>query len=213
MKKRFLAVLLALSAAALTACFGGEESSASSGSAVTSSSSAQEEASAPGESETAPLTEEEVLAAVPDLMAGSDEIERLFRGVGLSYSQPASTTPDANGDLWAPVTDEPYTCVQDILDMVYTYYTPELFQRLYATGLEGQYARYADLDGQLMIDLNQGGAVNSQWQTQTAQLTSQEGDTYVVEMAYTNYDSTYHAAVTLVNTPEGLRIDNIEYLD
>ena len=97
--------------------------------------------------------------------------------------------------------------------MVYTYYTPELFQRLYATGLEGQYARYADLDGQLMIDLNQGGAVNSQWQPQTAQLTSQEGDTYVVEMAYTNYDSTYHAAVTLVNTPEGLRIDNIEYLD
>ena len=59
MKKRFLAVLLALSAAALAACFGGEEPSASSGSAVTSSSSAPEEASAPGESETAPLTEEE----------------------------------------------------------------------------------------------------------------------------------------------------------
>ncbi|MDD2956603.1 MAG: DL-endopeptidase inhibitor IseA family protein [Oscillospiraceae bacterium] len=163
------------------------------------------------------ITEEAVQALLSELMPKSDEISGFYRGVGLDaeIAEEDLPLPDENGQQFVPVTDSRFPSVADLVAYTETVYTEEYAQEnFYQYALEGAYIRYKDIDGVLCIDLSQGGGGGYQWDTSTAAIFSQDGDTLTVSMDCVDYyDGKYEGTVTLKNMTEGWRIDALEAKD
>lgn len=73
-------------------------------------------------------------------------------------------------------------------------------QRFFQYGLEGDHVRYQDVDGQLMIDIGQGGGSNLyDWNLDTLKIVEQTEDRIVVNMDYiSSYGEAGNADLTLL---------------
>lgn len=222
----FVLALSLLLLAGMTACSGGSSSSLSSSqslSASQTSSSSSSSASASGSSSPSPsssasssssdgeLSVQEVASLLEDMIPRGREITGWFSGVGLDADQEAEPLDTANGRKFVPVKADGIQSVEDLKRATEEIFTRERAQNdFYQYALEGEYARYKEIDGVLCIDLNQGGAnAGYNWQIDTLQIVSQTADAIVVEMDYqSSYGETGADRLTLKKTEDGWRIDS-----
>ena len=100
-------------------------------------------------------------------------------------------------------------------------YLPELLEQevftaeyaqenFYLWAFEGDTPRYKDVDGQLCMDIGQGGGLDKQWDPESFAVISEDDTAIDITVEYLNYGSVRTAALTLVKTEDGLRIDAME---
>lgn len=146
-----------------------------------------------------------------DLIPRGREITGWYSGAGLAADEDAEPLDTANDRKFVPVRDDAIQSVEDLKRATEEVFTAERARSdFYQYALEGEYARYKEIDGVLCIDLNQGGANSGyNWQTDTLKLVSQTADTIVTEMDYqSNYGETGVEQLTLKRTENGWRIDS-----
>lgn len=201
-----LAGLTGCAANSSSTSFSSLSSSSSDTSSASSSASSAQSASSAKE-----LSAQEVAALLEEMIPKGKEITGWYSGVGLEANQDAQPLDTANDRKFVPVTSKDIQSVEALKKATEEIFTGERAQNdFYQYALEGEYARYKEIDGVLCIDLNQGGAnAGYNWQTDTLKIVSQTADTIVVEMDYqSTYGETGSEQLTLKNTESGWRIDS-----
>lgn len=157
-----------------------------------------------------PQQEEDPLEGLPALLEQEVFFENVYRGGGLPTVPNAPYVPDENYQCYVPVTDENYPTVAALKEATEKVFTKEYAEEnFYVWGFEEEFARYRDVDGQLCMDIGQGGGLDKQWDSDSCEVVSEDEETIVVTVDYLNYDSIRTAELTLVKTEDGLRIDGM----
>lgn len=156
-------------------------------------------------------TEEETLSEVlPTLLEQEVFFEGVYRGAGLPTTPNAPYVPDDNYQCFVPVTDENYPTVEALKEATEQVFTKEYAEaNFYVWGFEEDTARYRNVDGQLCMDIGQGGGLDKQWDLDSFEVVSEDEETIVITVDYLNYDSIRTAEITLAKTEDGLRISDM----
>lgn len=153
------------------------------------------------------VTGENLQDDLPELLEQEVFFENVYRGGGLPTVPNAPYVPDENYQCYVPVTDENYPTVAALKEATEKVFTKEYAEEnFYVWGFEADSARYRDVDGQLCMDIGQGGGLDKQWDSDSCEVVSEDEDTIVVTVDYLNYDSIRTAEITLAKTEDGLRI-------
>lgn len=151
--------------------------------------------------------EEDLAKSLPALLEQEVFFENVYRGGGLPTTPNAPYEPDENYQCFVPVTDENYPTVEALKAATEQVFTAEYAQEnFYLWAFEGDAPRYKDVDGRLCMDIGQGGGLDKQWDTDSWEVLSEDGETVEITAEYLNYGSVRTAELTLVKTEEGLRI-------
>ena len=154
--------------------------------------------------------EENLSDVLPTLLEQEVFFEGVYRGAGLPTTPNAPYVPDENYQCFVPVTDENYPTVEALKDATEQVFTEEYAQEnFYVWGFDEDMPRYRDVDGQLCMDIGQGGGLDKQWDPESFEVVSEDEETIVITVDYLNYDSIRTAELTLVKTEDGLRIDGM----
>ena len=195
MKKVFaLAVALCL-VAVFSSCGTSLSSQDSSAETTSSHSSSQESDSQKMLDDTA------IKNILTEKLPVAHEIYSIFSGPGLDYDQSVEQEYDENGRCFVPVVSDKYHSTQDIRNAAEQVFTVQYAQEnFYQYALEGDYSRYLDLDGVLMMDIGQGGGTNlNNWDLESMAVKSQTEDTILLNMDFiSDYDEAGNADLTLV---------------
>ena len=168
------------------------------------------------------ITGENLEDYLPELLEQEVFFEGVYRGGGLPTTPNAPYEPDENYQCFVAVTDENYQCFVPVTDENYPsaaalkkaterVFTAEYAQEnFYLWAFEGDTPRYKDVDGQLCMDIGQGGGLDKQWDPESFAVISEDDTAIDITVEYLNYGSVRTAALTLVKTEDGLRIDAME---
>ena len=144
---------------------------------------------------------------VPALLEQEVLFEGIYRGGGLPTTPNAPYEPDEHYQCFVPVTDENYPTVEALKAATEEVFTAEYAQEnFYLWAFEGDTPRYKDVDGQLCMDIGQGGGLDKTWDTASWEVLSEDEETVEITADYLNYGSVRTAQLTLTKTEAGLRI-------
>ncbi len=198
MKRIFTILLVCVLVFAFAAC-----TTSGQGAAGQDSQQPQPSSQPASSQESAPaLTAEQIAQMIDEKLPPAREITNIFNGTGLEHEEPADPAgqTDENGQCFVPVTEEAYQSVQDITQATEAVFTKACAQQyFYQYALQGQYARYKDVDGKLYIDINQGGTNNGfNWLTGTLSIVEQDENKIIVKCEYvSNYGDKGEGELTL----------------
>lgn len=157
------------------------------------------------------ITGENLEDYLPELLEQEVFFEGVYRGGGLPTTPNAPYEPDENYQCFVAVTDENYPTAEALKAATEEVFTAEYAQEnFYLWAFEGDTPRYKDVDGQLCMDIGQGGGLDKQWDPESFAVISEDDTAIDITVEYLNYGSVRTAALTLVKTEDGLRIDAME---